>query len=249
MPETADPNGAHPGARVIAIDGPAACGKSTVVRLLAARLGALSFSSGLVYRAVTWLVLERGDDPADPEAVRRDLAAAPVEIVEREGALRVVVAGVDPGDALHGTRVTEAIHWIADDAAVRAALLPLQRRLPPRNVIAEGRDLGTVVFPDAALKVFLTASLEERARRRHAELRGRLGERISLEEVAEQLRRRDEKDASRAVAPLRPAPDARVVDTTDRTPEEVVEEIVGWVPPSWLPPDRDPPGRRPRGGR
>jgi len=234
---------------VIAIDGPAACGKSTVVRLLAARLGALSFSSGLVYRAVTWLALERGLDPADPSAVGRVLAATPVEIAERSGVLRVLVAGRDPGDALHGTRVTEAIHWIADDAGLRAALLPLQRRLPPRRVVAEGRDLGTVVFPDAAVKVFLTASLEERARRRHAELSGRLGERISLDVVAEQLRRRDDNDANRAVAPLRPAPDARVVDTTDRTPEEVVEEIVEWVPPSWRAPDRNPPGGRPRGGR
>ncbi len=228
------PEGERP--RILTIDGPAGCGKSTVVRLLARRLDALAFSSGLIYRAVTWLALHQGIDPASASEVRAAARASRIELVERDDAIRVLIDGEDPGDALDSTRVTEAIHWIADDAVLRAALLPLQRRLPAgRLVLAEGRDLGTVVFPGAPVKVFLTASIEERARRRHAELRDRLGEEHPLQTVLAQLRRRDENDESREVAPLRPAPDARVIDTGDRTPEEVVEAILEKVPREWLP--------------
>lgn len=233
--DPSDP-GARAGVRLVTIDGPAGCGKSTVVRLLSERLDGLSFSSGLVYRAVTWLALEKGIDPADTAAVERALEAATIAVVETDGALRVEVDGHDPGAELHGSRVTEAIHWIADDTGLRRALLPLQRRLPVgRVILAEGRDLGTVVFPDAPVKVFLTATLEERARRRHAEFRDRLGEDVSLEEVTERIRRRDQNDSDRASAPLRAAPDARVIDTTDRSPDQVVGAILEGIPDEWLP--------------
>lgn len=227
--------------RIVTIDGPAGCGKSTVVRELADRLDGLAFSSGLIYRAVTWWVQESGLDPRETESVHALVSRTRLEIVERGDALRVEVEGRDPGDALHGDRVTEAIHWIADDSELRAALLPLQRRLPAgRVILAEGRDLGTVVFPDAPVKVFLTASLEERARRRHAEFRDRLGEEISLDEVEERLRRRDTHDSSRAVAPLRPAPDARVIDTTEIGPGAVVAAILEGIPRRWIPPGGEP---------
>jgi cytidylate kinase len=241
LPETGKPEAGGPAeiSRVVTIDGPAGCGKSTVVLLLAPKLEALAFSSGLVYRAVTWLALERGIDPEDTASVRRVVEASQIEIVERDGQCRVHVDGCDPGKALHGSRVTESIHWIAADPALRALLLPMQRDLPPGKIIlAEGRDVGTVVFPEAAVKVFLTAGLEVRARRRHAEFRDRLGEDVSLEEVAEQVRRRDENDESREVAPLRPAADARVIDTGDSTAEEVVEMILEGIPRAWLPGSR-----------
>ncbi len=231
----------NPPPRVIAIDGPAGCGKSTVVRLLVERLEAhgataLSFSTGLVYRALTWCALERELDPSDRGSVRAMVEEVSLQIIEADGGLRVEVAGVDPGAALHSTRVTESIHWIADDPEVRAAVLPLQRNLPYGPVIlAAGRDLGTVVYPEAPVKIFLTASLSERARRRHAEFRDRLGEEISLEEVEKQLRTRDDKDSSRAVAPLRPAVGARVIDTSDHGPDQVIEWVWEEIPTSWIP--------------
>ena len=263
MSSTSDPPAGTPGdgrnesrdrtVRIVAIDGPAGCGKSTVVRLLAEALAsrgvaAIGFSTGSVYRALTWATLERGVDPSEGVAVRRVVDEVTVRIVERsrdDGVpdLRVEVDGVDPGDALRSTRVTEAIHWIADDPEIRRALLPLQRDLPVGPVIlSEGRDLGTVVYPDAPVKVFLTASLEERARRRHAEFRDRLGEEISLEEVQERVRVRDEHDSSRDVAPLRPADDAQVIDTTTLSPEEVVAAILARIPAEWLPPSGGPRG-------
>jgi len=233
--------------RVVTIDGPAGCGKSTVVARLSEWLGArgvatVGFSTGLVYRGLTWCALERGIDLADARAVRAllrgvELGGVELRVVELRGELRVEVDGHDPGEALRTTRVTDAIHWIADDPEVRAALLPLQRALPAGPVIlSEGRDLGTVVYPDAAVKVYLTASLEERARRRHSEFRDRLGEEISLEEVQERIRRRDEHDSEREAAPLRPAEDAVVIDTTTLAPEAVVEEILAEFPDDWFPP-------------
>lgn len=236
------PGGELRSPRVVTIDGPAGCGKSTVVARLSERLGArgvatVGFSTGLVYRGLTWCALERGIDLADARAVRALLGGVELRVVERRGELRVEVDGHDPGEALRTTRVTDAIHWIADDPEVRAALLPLQRALPAGPVIlSEGRDLGTVVYPDAAVKVYLTASLEERARRRHSEFRDRLGEEISLEEVQERIRRRDEHDSEREAAPLRPAEDAVVIDTTTLAPEAVVEEILAEFPDDWFPP-------------
>ncbi|MHC4935718.1 MAG: (d)CMP kinase [Planctomycetota bacterium] len=251
------PGGELRSPRVVTIDGPAGCGKSTVVARLSERLGArgvatVGFSTGLVYRGLTWCALERGIDLADARAVRAllggvelggvelggvELGGVELRVVERRGELRVEVDGHDPGEALRTTRVTDAIHWIADDPEVRAALLPLQRALPAGPVIlSEGRDLGTVVYPDAAVKVYLTASLEERARRRHSEFRDRLGEEISLEEVQERIRRRDEHDSEREAAPLRPAEDAVVIDTTTLAPEAVVEEILAEFPDDWFPP-------------
>jgi cytidylate kinase len=241
------PGGELRSPRVVTIDGPAGCGKSTVVARLSERLGArgvatVGFSTGLVYRGLTWCALERGIDLADARAVRAllrgvELGGVELRVVELRGELRVEVDGHDPGEALRTTRVTDAIHWIADDPEVRAALLPLQRALPAGPVIlSEGRDLGTVVYPDAAVKVYLTASLEERARRRHSEFRDRLGEEISLEEVQERIRRRDEHDSEREAAPLRPAEDAVVIDTTTLAPEAVVEEILAEFPDDWFPP-------------
>jgi len=228
--------------RIVTIDGPAGCGKSTVVRGLVNRFResgvlAVGFSTGQVYRGLTWLVLERGIDPGDVVAVRSLAAEVQVQVVPREGELRLEFDGKDPGVELYSDRVTESIHWVSDDGDVRAAMLPLQRSLSLEGgvILAEGRDLGTVVYPDAEVKVFLTARLEERARRRHVEFRDRLGEEISLESVIEKVARRDDHDANRQVSPLRPADDAIVIDTTDRTPEQVVAKIFDQIPVSWFP--------------
>ena len=239
VPSSRVPDDASDSVRIITIDGPAGCGKSTVVRLLQSALAersvdSVAFSSGLLYRGLTWSVLEEGIDPSERALVRAHVHAVDLRIVSRPGALRVELGGVDPGDALYSTRVTSSIHWIADDPEVRQQVLALQRALPAGPVIlAEGRDLGTVVYPDAPLKIFLTASLAERARRRHAEFRERLGEEISLVEVEERIRVRDEHDSTREVAPLRAAEDALTIDTTAIPPEEVVAQILAALPSAW----------------
>ncbi len=186
---------------VIAVDGPAASGKSTLAKRLAAALGLAFLDTGLLYRAVARRLLERGCDPSDERAALEAVAALKPE-------------ELDP-DVLAGERIGEAASKVAAIAAVREALLPWQRRFgrtPPGAVLA-GRDIGTVVFPDATVKLFVTASIEERARRRFRELQRR-GRRPMFESVLDELRERDRRDSERPIAPLRAAPDAVVLDTT-----------------------------------
>lgn len=218
-------NGPTRRGRVIAVDGPAASGKSTTARAVAGRLGWWHLNSGLLYRAVTWLAIERGwdeDDPAFAEAVRRlevELAGTPEEP-------RVRVEGVELGPELHAPRVTARVSAVAARGPVRERVLRLLRAAAEeRDLVCDGRDIGTVVFPDADLKVFLTASAEERARRRL----GDYGETATPERVAgeaERLRARDAADATRDLAPLRKAPDAVELDTTEMGPEEVAARVL-----------------------
>ena len=198
------------------------------------------FSSGRVYRVLTWLALEQGIDLSDREAVRALIDEHRLEIVPDRNKFRVEVDGVDPGDVLDSTRVTGEIHHISNNPAVRSAVLPLQRSLPADlPVFAEGRDMGTVVFPDAPVKIFLTASVEERARRRQLELRDRLEEELPLEVVQEQVARRDALDEEREVSPLKAADDAVTVDSTSLELEEVISAIMARIPRSW---NLGPPG-------
>ncbi|MGE3165990.1 MAG: (d)CMP kinase [Planctomycetota bacterium] len=227
--------------RLVTIDGPAGCGKSTVARSLADRLHGVAFGTGVIYRLLTFLALEAGVDLTEPSQVLGVLADNPLTLEVVGAELRVVAARGDTkvwtsGAELHEPRVTREIHWLADAAEVRAALLPLQRALPPdRIVVAEGRDLGTVVYPDAPLKVFLTASVEERARRRLADWQqGAATESLDLAGVEAEIEARDRRDRGRPVAPLVAAPDARVVDSTAQTVAMVVQEIMQWVPKKWL---------------
>lgn len=245
---------------VITIDGPAGCGKSTVARLIARGVDGIAFNSGLVYRTVTWFALEQGllvsgDTPTSDFStlLRQALSQAELELVLQAGhdsagesaeavssdgsappVLRVAINGRDPGVELVSSRVTREIHWVADDALVRASLLPLQRALPAgRFLVAEGRDMGSVVYPDAAAKFFLTATPAERARRRTQEFCRELGEEADFERVLAEVERRDAFDRNRAVAPLIVPPGAVVVDSTGRTVPEVVEAIREDLPEEW----------------
>ena len=207
----------------ITIDGPAGSGKSTAARFLADRLGIVYLNSGALYRAVTYKTLQTGIDPADGQAVLGMLARTDITFVAGREGVRVVMDGSDVTDEIGSTRVTNQVHHVADNPLVRAAVGKLARRIVgEQSFVAEGRDQGTVVFPNAEVKFYLDASLTERARRRHAELRA-AGEEISAEEVETALRERDRGDMSRKVGTLRQADDATYVDNTELSVEETVD--------------------------
>jgi pantoate ligase/cytidylate kinase len=213
---------------IVAVDGPAGAGKSTVTRAFARRVGLLYLDTGAMYRAVTWWVLQQGADPADPEAVAPLLQDLRLQLGEDpEGRLEVRVNGRDVSEAIRGPDVTALVSTVAAHAAVREALTLQQRAMGERGgLVAEGRDIGTAVFPDAECKVFLTASVEERARRRAGDLRQRGYPVPSLRELEAQIAERDRLDAGRAVAPLRQAEDAAELITDAMTIEEVIEAMV-----------------------
>ncbi len=185
---------------IVAVDGPAAAGKGTLARRLAAHLGLPYLDTGLLYRATGRRVLDAGADPADPKAAEA-------------AALALEPADMDRPD-LRGPAADDAASKVAAIAGVRAALLDFQRRFgAARGAVLDGRDIGTVVFPEAAVKLFVTANPEERARRRHAELTTS-GAAPALEEVAAEMQERDARDAARNIAPLKAAGDAYVIDTS-----------------------------------
>lgn len=207
---------------VITIDGPSGSGKGTVGRAVAARLGWHFLDSGALYRVLGLAALEHGvdlDDAAALAALARDLD------VRFEGE-RVILEGRDVSGAIRSEAAGAAASRVAALPQVREALLDRQRafRRPP-GLIADGRDMGTVVFPDAPLKVFLEASPEERARRRFEQLKAQ-GLDVNLAQILTDIRERDRRDRERPVAPLKPAPDAVVIDSTERDPESVVQEIL-----------------------
>jgi CMP/dCMP kinase len=200
--------------RVIAIDGPAGSGKSTIGRAVAAALGLEYLDTGAMYRAVTFAALRRGIDPTDAAAVA---ALAPtLTIVVGE---RVSVDGEDATAAIRGPEVTKAVSAVAANPDVRREMVRRQRAWADERDggVLEGRDIGTVVFPDAELKVYLTADEAERLRRRALE---------AGEEVAQDIARRDQADASRAASPMYAADDALVIDTTGRSIDDIVEEVL-----------------------
>jgi cytidylate kinase len=210
---------------IVAIDGPAGAGKSSVARAVASSLGFAYFDTGALYRAVSLAALERGVDVADDPALGRLARAVKVEMEDG----RVLLDGTDVTARIRDRDVTDAVSAVSAVPGVRAGLAELQREAAAKgNLVIEGRDIGTEVVPDADLKVFLTASLEERARRRCRQL-GVAPDPHVLEETRKSIAARDELDSTRAVSPLTQASDAVVVDSTEMALEEVVGHIVALV--------------------
>jgi cytidylate kinase len=203
---------------IVAIDGPAGAGKSTVARALAERLGFRYLDTGAMYRAVTWIAMQRGVDLGDAKALAELARAEPVTFDDAD---RVWIAGTDVTSSIRGARIDRMVPVVARHPPVREVMRERQRQLGrDGNVVIEGRDIGTVVAPDAAVKVYLTADRDERARRRSAERPG-----IGADALATDLRVRDEKDAER----MQPAADAQEIDTTSLRVEDVVERIEALV--------------------
>ena len=217
---------------IVAIDGPAGSGKSTVARAIARRRGLTYLDTGAMYRSVTLACLERGCDLADASAVAEVASASEVAFAQGEdGTQRVLLDGRDVTAPIREARVDRSVSVVSAVPAVREAMVAQQRRLAAGgDVVAEGRDIGTVVFPDAEVKVFLTADPRERARRRvlqrhEADAPTQAELDAEVEETLAALLRRDDIDSHRAVAPLVAAPDAVEIDSTAHTIDEVVDMI------------------------
>ncbi len=208
--------------RVIAIDGPAGSGKSTVARSLAQLLDLEYLDTGAMYRAVAFAALRQGIDPLENDKVAQMMDDIEIEVT----ADSVMVDRVDATIEIRGPEVTRAVSAVAANERVRRELVARQRAwaLQRGGGVIEGRDIGTVVFPDAELKVYLTARLDVRAARRHKEVSD-----IDYEEVVADMARRDTIDSTRDVDPLKEAQGARIIDTTDRSVDEIVDELMGLI--------------------
>lgn len=211
----------------IAIDGPAGAGKSTVARQLAKRLGYLYIDTGAMYRALTWKALKEGIRVTEEAALVELVRNTSFEFKEAApGEVSIYCDGEDVNYIIRSPEVSRLVSTVAAWPRVREEMVKLQRELAARGrVVMDGRDIGTHVLPEASYKFFLTASLEERARRRWQELVAQ-GNKLSLEKVKQEIGERDRQDSQRIVAPLRPAPDAIIIDTSNLTPEEVTEHIL-----------------------
>jgi len=209
----------------IAIDGPSGAGKSTIAKRLAATLGFVYVDTGALYRTVGYAAVQAGIDCHDADAVTALLPAITVELCHVDGIQRVLLCGEDVSDRIRTPEISMAASAVSAIPAVRTFLFETQQDMARRhNVIMDGRDIGTVVLPDAQVKIFLSASAEARAQRRYKELIEK-GETVTFEAVLEDMKQRDYNDSHRALAPLKPAPGAVMVDTTEMTLEESVAYI------------------------
>ena len=218
---------------IIAIDGPAGSGKSTVAKQVARMLGFQYLDTGAMYRSVAWYALEHQVNPDDVDALARIAQEKSIEFRAAQDDAqpsRVFIDGVDVTGEIRTPRIDKAVTPVSAIPEVRSALVLQQRAIAStHNVVMEGRDIGTVVFPNAEVKVFLTASAEERARRRAAQNRERGFGEVNESAILQDIIRRDEADSTRAASPLKPADDAHMLDTTDLSIDEVCEIIAAFA--------------------
>ena len=211
---------------IVAVDGPSASGKSTVSRRTAQAMGFIYVDSGALYRGVTWKCVKEGIDVKDSQAVTNLLIRMNMELVLKDGAVGYLIDGEDPGQEIRAEPVRERVADIAAQQAVRVYIVEKLRMMTKfGSLVMEGRDIGTVVFPDTPFKYYLDADPEERARRRAAEIKVQEGTE-DVGAVLSSLRRRDQKDSSRATAPLQIALGAKIINSTGMTIEQVVDTIV-----------------------
>jgi len=213
---------------IVAIDGPAGAGKSTVARQLAKALGYVYLDTGAMYRAVAWALRQAQLKAADEMQIARTLEDLPLHFTIADGELVIFYQGKSLNDELRDPEVTKMASHISQIQAVRTLLAQRQRRLADQDVVTEGRDVTTVVFPAARIKVYLTADMSTRAERRQLEYR-RKGLDIDYSLLFEQIRSRDEADRQRSLSPLRPAPDALYLDTSRMDPGEVVSRLLDFI--------------------
>ena len=213
----------------IAIDGPAGAGKSTIAKLLAAKLGILYLDTGAMYRAVGLKALNTGVDIADAAAVEKMLVDTKIDVKQEGGVQHVYLDGKDVSVDIRENRVSKAASDISAVPCVRYKMVELQREIAAKcDTVLDGRDIGTFVLPNAEHKIFLTASAEERAKRRFAELKAKASD-LTFEQIKDDILKRDYNDSHRALAPLKKADDATEVDTTSMTIEEVTEKLCAII--------------------
>ena len=218
------------GGLIVAVDGPSGTGKSTMCRALAKRLDAKYVDTGAMYRVATLAVLRAGVDPADTAKVIEATTDLPLEVSDDPDSTEVLFAGEDVKAEIRGAEVTKHVSSVSAIPEVRVNLVELQRKLARESgrAIVEGRDIGTVVLPDAPAKAFMTASAEVRAKRRYDQDVA-AGREADFDAVLADVQRRDEADSSRATSPLKPADDAVLVDTSEMTPDEVLAALTEVV--------------------
>lgn len=215
----------------IAIDGPGGAGKSSIAKALAERIGFIYVDTGALYRSIGLYMLENNVDLSDSNAITGKLKDISVELKYVDNKQRVILCGKDVSEDIRKPEVSMAASKVSAIPAVRDFLLSLQRDMADKNnIIMDGRDIGTVVLPNAQIKMFLTASPEERAMRRYKELIAK-GEEVQYETVLSELNERDYNDSHRSVAPLKPADDAAVIDTTGNNLEQSVDMIMKFIAP------------------
>jgi cytidylate kinase len=214
---------------IIAIDGPSGAGKSTLAKRLARELGFIYLDTGAMYRALALKVLRQGVDLADDARLARLVESTEIDLQENNGTLEVLLDGINVADEIRTPEVSQSASKVSALKIVRARMLDLQRGMGHRgSVVAEGRDIGTVVFPNAEVKIFLDASAEERARRRCAELRA-AGRPADLSETLREMEERDKRDSERDLAPLRMADDALRIDSSNASADSVAAKVLAKV--------------------
>lgn len=215
----------------IALDGPAGAGKSSVAKRLAQRLGYIYIDTGAMYRAVTWLVLKEKIDLSDTETLGKLLEQIVIEFgeIDEQGRQTVRCNGLDCTEEIRSTEVSNFVSAVSAIGLVRKVMVQKQQEIARNHdVVMDGRDIGTVVLPEAEYKFFLTASLDERAKRRMLELKDK-GQTVDFEVLKAEMAERDRKDSQRAIAPLTPAADAQQIDTSKMTFDEVIENLFGLI--------------------